>query len=245
MSTMPEPVKTRLVRTLVVDDDREVAGLHSGFLLAHGGFEVAATAHTGAQALEMIAALEPDLVLLDIHLPDMSGIEVLRAVRNMPGEPVDIFAITAARELETVRAAMAGGVLHYLVKPFGFRVLLDRLDAYVQARAQLVRPEGAAEALDQASIDRLLRPTASVPSPGTWAGLPKGLSEPTLTAVVRELEKSGESSASAVAAGVGLARVSARRYLEFLVTRGLATVTPRYGDAGRPEKFYRWVGTEG
>lgn len=245
MSSMSESVKTALVRTLVVDDDQQVAGLHSGFLLAHGGFEVAGTAHTGSQAMALIGTLRPELVLLDIHLPDMSGIDVLRAARNLPGEPVDIIAITAARELETVRAAMAGGVLHYLVKPFGSRVLLDRLDAYLQAREQLRSGDGSRDTLDQASIDRLLRPGTAASFPTVLSGLPKGLSEPTLTAVVRELKKSGESSASAVAAGVGLARVSARRYLEFLVTRGMAAVAPRYGDAGRPEKFYRWIGTDG
>lgn len=234
------------IRTVVVDDDKEVAGVHTGFLLAHGAFDAVGTAYTGTDGLAMIADLRPELVLLDIHLPDLSGIEVLRAVRNLPGEPVDVIAITAARELDTVRAAMAGGVLHYLVKPFTARVLMDRLDAYVEHRRH-ISSSGQAVVLDQDGIDRLLAPAgaplATIPASRVSVALPKGLSLPTLEAVIADLNSTGAaSSASEVAGRLGLARVSARRYLEYLVSRGEARITPRYGAAGRPEKFYLLTG---
>ena len=235
------------IRTVVVDDDHEVAGVHTGFLLAHGGFDVVGVAHTGARALELVSLLRPQLILLDIHLPDMSGIDVLRAARNLPGEPVDIIAITAARELETVRAAVAGGVLHYLVKPFNSQVLNQRLDAYVEYQSTVARHASVgAAALDQHRIDQLLRPTG--PVPGAPAGapngpIPKGLSSPTLDAVIGDLRTcAAGASASEVAERLGMARVSARRYLEFLVTKGQVRIVPRYGTAGRPEKFYLWTG---
>lgn len=238
--------KQPLIPTLVVDDDHQVAGIHTGFLLAHGAFEVVGTAHTGARALELAGELRPRLVLLDIHLPDMTGIEVLRALRNRPGDPVDVIAITAARELETVRAAVAGGVLHYLVKPFSAAVLNQRLDSYVAYRGDLDdhAADGSA-ALDQGRIDQLLRTTA--PGGGGSAATatittPKGLSAPTLDAVMRDLRDQGRgTSASDVADRLGMARVSARRYLEFLVSRGQARIVPQYGSAGRPEKFYVWT----
>lgn len=241
-----------LIRTLVVDDDQEVAGVHTGFLLAHGAFDVIGVAYSGTEALEMIAELKPALVLLDVHLPDLSGIEVLRRVRNLPGDPVDVIAITAARELETVRAAMAGGVLHYLIKPFNSKVLLQRLDDYVEHRTTILEHSaGGSEPLDQDRIDRLLAsvpPRAAAPAAPRLLPaqglLPKGLSEPTLRAVEEALRSSVVgASASEVAGRLGLARVSARRYLEFLVERGDARVTPRYGAAGRPEKFYLWTGS--
>ncbi len=235
------------IRTVVVDDDHEVAGVHTGFLLAHGSFDVVGTAHTGARALELVRLLRPQLVLLDIHLPDMSGIDVLRATRNLPGEPVDIIAITAARELETVRAAVAGGVLHYLVKPFNSQVLNQRLDAYVEYQGTVARHASVgAAALDQHRIDQLLRPTgpvAGAPVGAPNGPIPKGLSSPTLDAVVGDLRTcSAGASASEVAERLGMARVSARRYLEFLVTKGQVRIVPRYGTAGRPEKFYLWTG---
>ncbi|MBG6182987.1 two-component system CitB family response regulator [Arthrobacter sp. CAN_A214] len=262
------------IRAVVVDDDHEVAGVHTGFLLAHGGFDVVGVAHTGARALELVATLKPQLVLLDIHLPDMTGIEVLRAIRNLAGDPTDVVAITAARELETVRAAVAGGVLHYLVKPFNSSVLNQRLDQYVAYRHSLEgHGSGGAGTLDQSRIDEILRPTPISPAggpgsstaaagvdashgPGSSAAspsfsgrssgpalpTPKGLSAPTLEAVSNDLQahRAG-TSASEVAARVGLARVSARRYLEYLVTRGQARIVPQYGSAGRPEKHYVWT----
>ncbi|WDF34087.1 response regulator [Arthrobacter agilis] len=237
------------IPTLVVDDDHEVAGIHTGFLLAHGAFDVVGAAHTGARALELADQLRPRLVLLDIHLPDMTGIDVLRALRNRPGEPLDVIAITAARELDTVRAAVAGGVLHYLVKPFSAAVLNQRLDHYIAYRRDLdAHATDGAAALDQGRIDQLLRTTSAtgtgaVPGTGTATiATPKGLSAPTLDAVMLDLRGVGRgTSASDVADRLGMARVSARRYLEFLVSRGQARIVPQYGSAGRPEKFYVWT----
>jgi response regulator of citrate/malate metabolism len=226
---------------VVVDDDFAVAGLHRGFVEADGRFEVLGTAHTGADALRLVEELDPDLLLLDVYLPDMTGVEVIRDLRHRE-HPVDVIAITAARELETVRAAMAGGVLHYLVKPFPARVLKDRLDDYLERWKALQQSreqaeQGAGE-LTQQDVDRLL----SAPRGRTAVPLPKGLSARTLAAVAAALaERAGSASAQEVGESVGISRVSARRYLEHLVATGRAAVTPRYGSAGRPENRYSWV----
>ena len=262
------------IRTLIIDDDVAVAGIHHGFLLARGGFDVVGTAHSGRQGLDLAAELLPDLVLLDIHLPDMSGLEVLRQLRNRPHQPTDVLVITASRELETVRAAMAGGVLHYLVKPFTSQALNERLDEYVALRDELAAGSSAGP-LDQDRIDRLVAPSRrAVAGAGAGAGqaagaqaseadgggagagvgaglasgtgsdgvrLPKGLSRPTLDAVIEALRASPEDvSAAGLALRLGLSRVSARRYLEYLVVNGFARLTPRYGAAGRPENRYLW-----
>ncbi|WP_155853855.1 hypothetical protein [Arthrobacter sp. H5] len=146
-----------------------------------------------------------------------------------------------------MRAAMAGGVLHYLVKPFNSRVLLQRLDDYVGHRSSILQhSSGEGGPLDQDRIDRLLAPppgSRSLASVQVQQQLPKGLSGPTLEAIVGDLRSSTVgASASEVAGRLGLARVSARRYLEFLVAQGSARITPKYGAAGRPEKFYLWTG---
>ncbi|BCW70328.1 response regulator [Arthrobacter sp. NicSoilB8] len=243
------------IRTLIIDDDVAVAGIHHGFLLARGGFDVVAMAHTGQQGIDLAAELEPELVLLDIHLPDMSGLDVLQRLRGRR-RPVDVLVITASRELDTVRGAMAGGVLHYLVKPFSSQALNERLDEYVLLRNELA--SGGAGPLDQASIDRLVapsrRPARADPQQGQpgqsgqlepqgqpAVRLPKGLSRPTLDAVIDALKASSEDvSAAGLALQLGLSRVSARRYLEYLVIHGHARLTPRYGAAGRPENRYLW-----
>jgi two-component system CitB family response regulator len=238
------------IRTLIIDDDVAVAGIHHGFLLARGGFDVVSLAHTGQQGLDLAAELRPELVLLDIHLPDMSGLDVLQQLRGRQ-QPLDVLVITASRELDTVRGAMAGGVLHYLVKPFTSQALNERLDEYLALRRELAAG-GAAGPLDQDSIDRLVAPTRRASAADPVAGpaavpavpavrLPKGLSRPTLDAVIEALKSSPEDvSAAGMALQLGLSRVSARRYLEYLVIHGFARLTPRYGAAGRPENRYLW-----
>lgn len=227
-------------RVLVVDDDFAVAALHRGFVETHGGFEVVGTAHTGADAIAMTERLAPDLVLLDIYLPDMSGVDVLAELRRRVDPPVDVITITAARELETVRAAMAGGVLHYLVKPFPAQVLRERLDDYLRHREALRRTEQRATELDQQAVDRLIGASSGARAAPP---LPKGLSAHTLDLVSASLARwDGDASAREVGDAVGISRVSARRYLEHLVGAGRAQVAPRYGAAGRPENRYRWTG---
>jgi response regulator of citrate/malate metabolism len=227
-------------RVLVVDDDFAVAMLHRGFVEAHGGLDVVGVAHSGEEALRLVEETRPDLVLLDLYLPDMSGLDVLAALRARSGPPVDVIAITAARELESVRTALAGGVLHYLVKPFSAEVLRGRLDDYLRHRAEIRRTEGVDAALDQEQVDRLLR---KVPPPTRTTALPKGLSRRTLDLVARALaDCSGSASAQEIADAVGVSRVSARRYLEHLVETGRADVEPRYGTTGRPENRYGWIG---
>lgn len=240
------------VRVLVVDDDLAVASLHHGYVERLTGFTVVAVAHTGAAALAAVAAHRPDLVLLDVYLPDLPGTEVLRRLRAGGGHQPDVIAVTAARELETVQAAIAGGVVSYLVKPFGLATFTERMDAYAAHRAEVVRRAGSVgpgAGLDQRDVDRLLRRTASPVD-----DLPKGLSARTLELVVGQLRASGgesrdaqgsrgsDLSASELAQRCGLSRVSARRYLEHLERSGLATVRPRYGSAGRPENGYAWRG---
>jgi response regulator of citrate/malate metabolism len=230
---------TDLPRVLVVDDDFAVAALHRGFVEFHGGFSVAGVAHDGAEALRLVEETDPDLVLLDVYLPDMSGLEVLQQLRARPGRPVDVIAITAARELDTVRTAMAGGVLHYLVKPFTAQVLRERLDDYLRHRAEIRRTEAQQTELDQDQVDRLL---ATPRSGHAAATLPKGLSGATMQAVRDALaEHPGSASAQEIGDLLGVSRVSARRYLEHLVTEGRARVAPKYGAAGRPENRYVWI----
>lgn len=233
------------IRTLIIDDDVAVAGIHHGFLLARGGFEVLAMAHTGQHGLDLAADLRPELVLLDIHLPDMTGLEVLQRLRTRQ-DNVDVLVITASRELDTVRGAMAGGVLNYLVKPFTSQALNDRLDEYLLLRRELAAGLVAGP-LDQDHIDRLVAPSrradpvAAEAAGAAAARLPKGLSRPTLDAVIEALSAGAEDvSAAGMALQLGLSRVSARRYLEYLVADGSARLTPRYGVAGRPENRYGW-----
>jgi len=229
-----------MIDVLVVDDDFMVARVHRGFVERVPGFRVVGEEHTGAGALDAVTRLQPDLVLLDIYLPDMSGLDVLQALRSRESQNVDVIAVTAAREVETIHAAMLGGVAQYLVKPFGFAALRERLEQYADARRTLAKMAEPG----QDDVDRVftLMRGASVSAPATAAPLPKGLSLQTcelLTQVLQEAD--GDLSAREAAQRAGLSRVSARRYLEHLVQTGLARRQLRYGAAGRPEHGYLWT----
>jgi response regulator of citrate/malate metabolism len=223
-----------VIRTLIVDDDARVADIHRSYVERVDGFTVTGVANRGTEALRRVLDDAPDLILLDIYLPDLTGLEVCRRLRAA-GNLVDVIAVTAARDVETVRGAVGLGVAQYLVKPFAFATFREKLERYAAFRARATQG-GEAE---QGEIDAMLgelRSSSAIP-------LPKGLSRGTLELVARTL-KDADCPLGAVetAEQSGLSRVTARRYLEHLVLIKSAELELRYGHSGRPEHRYRWSG---
>lgn len=221
------------IGVLVVDDDFRVAALHADFAARVDGFTVVGVAHTAHAALDAVRRHRPDLVLLDLYLPDEHGLTLLGKLREGDGPHPDVIAITAARDLPSVRTAMQRGVVDYLVKPFPFRTFADRLGAY---RALWRRTRHSGE-LEQAEVDQLL---------GLMRGrsgsrdLPKGHSEPTMALIRAAFEDPDANwSAAEIADQVGVSRATAARYLAQLVKQGKLELQLRYGSAGRPEHRYR------
>lgn len=216
---------------LVVDDDFMVAEIHRKFTDRVDGFRAVGVARTGAEALEQAAALHPDLILLDVYLPDMTGLEVLQRLRS-GGDRVGVIMITAARELDTVAGALDGGAADYLIKPFEF----DHFQAKLAAFAARVDALTSATGVDQSLIDTLFGGNSAHPT--VAEPLPKGLGSETGTLVLDAVRAAGEVSAAECAEHVGISRVSARRYLEHYLSTGELTLRLQYG-AGRPERRYR------
>ena len=223
------------IGVLVVEDEPVAADAHRTYVERVPGFVVCGVASDGGAALRALSdpSRAVDLVLLDMHLPDIHGLDVVRAMRTA-GHRADVIAVTSARDLEVVRAAVSQGVVQYLLKPFTFAALRDKLEHYAAYRLQLLGDF----AVGQHEVDRVL---------GTLRGndpssLPKGMSADSLDAVVAVLRPAvGSLSSTEVAAAVGASRVTARRYLEHLADSGLAVRRSRYGGTGRPEVEYRWV----
>jgi two-component system CitB family response regulator len=223
-----------MIRTLIVEDDFRVAEIHRAFVERLAGFAVVGEARTAAEALELAERTLPDLVLLDMYLPDRSGLEVLRTLHEPGRRPVDVIAITASKDVETLRAALQGGVLHYLVKPFQFNAFREKLESYAAAHARLTQMQE----VDQTEIDGIY----SLLRSDTTASLPKGLSPATLTLVARTVRESkADLSAVEVAKLTGISRVTSRRYLEHLSRSGAVSISMRYGTSGRPEHRYHWT----
>ena len=221
-------------RVLVVEDEPVALEAHAAYVERVPGFAVAATAATSHEALRALQSTVVDVVLLDMNLPDRHGLDVIRAMRA-GGHRADVIAVTSARDLEVVRAAVSLGVVQYLLKPFVFATLRDRLEAYRAYRAEL---GDTRELSTQAEVDRLVAGVRS----STPAALPKGMGEDLLAKVTRALRDSGTGlSASELGEALGVSRVTARRYAEHLSDSRLAVRSQRYAGAGRPEVEYRWA----
>ncbi|MFI6370692.1 response regulator [Streptomyces sp. NPDC050546] len=227
------PHRAGTIDVLVVDDDFMVARVHRTFVERVRPFRVVGVAHTGRQAIDAVDELRPDLVLLDLYLPDLFGLDVIPRLRTA-GHDCDVMVISAAQEAGTVRGAVRRGVVDYLLKPFDFEDLRPRLERYAAQRGRLL----TTVVRGQADVDRVLA-GAIVAAPALT--LPKGMSVETAELVERALRATdGTLSATECATLTGLSRVSARRYLEYFHSTGSAEVSLRYGAAGRPERGYSW-----
>ncbi|HEU5484134.1 MAG TPA: response regulator [Microlunatus sp.] len=224
----------RTFTALVVEDEAVVAEANALYL-ARLGLTVTGVVHSGREALRELAGHpEIDLVLLDMNLPDGHGLELLRRIRAA-GHAADVIAVTAARDVDVVRQAVAHGVVAYVIKPFTFASFRSKVEQYLTYREQL---EGQQAALGQSEVDAMLatlRPALSSQN------LPKGLSVDMLGRVSTVLRAAGSPTASDVADQLGTSRVTARRYLEYLADTAMAERrTSHEGRSGRPEVRYRW-----
>lgn len=226
------------IRVLVVEDDPVTAEAHAAYVERVEGFAAAGIAHTGHEAFRILRDAREgrtppiDLILLDVNLPDTTGIELCRSLRAS-GIEIDVIAVTAVRDAAVVRSAVSLGIVQYLIKPFGFGAFSEKLAAYRDYHGRV----GTAVVTDQQEVD------ASFAALRTSSGgdLPKGLTRETLDrvrAAVRDAP-AGALSAAELAAALDLSRVTARRYLEHLADTGVVERSARYGTPGRPEVEYR------
>jgi response regulator of citrate/malate metabolism len=220
-----------MIRVLVVDDDYHVAQAHAISVRRVPGFEVVGEAHSGTEAATLVATATPDLLLLDMYLPDFSGLDLVRRISASGARVPDFLLVTAARDIDSVRTAMQLGAFYYLVKPFSFAALREQLESY---RAWVERLDRAPHA-DQHVIDTLysLRATPSRRAAATHT------LQPTMARVL-EIVTSAPApiGAAEVAEILGASRPTAQRYLATLVKKQLLDLDLTYGATGRPEHRY-------
>ncbi|GGH67847.1 response regulator [Compostibacillus humi] len=217
-----------MIRAVIVEDDPMVLEVNKAFLKKSSFYTCIGSAGTGKDALELITETKPDLVLLDIYLPDMSGIDVLREIRKRD-IPADVIMITAARDVKTVQQIFRFGAVDYLVKPFRYERFKQALDTYYTMWKKL----NHLDAVSQADIDEWNEKKEQEET------LPKGLSEVTLKQVLMALhDEEKPKTAEQLASKLGMARVTVRRYLDYLVKTNQIQMQVEYGRVGRPSNYY-------
>ncbi|MGH7543611.1 MAG: response regulator, partial [Gemmatimonadota bacterium] len=111
---------TALGRILIVDDEEPVLDILSEYFAGQG--YAVRTAASGAEAIAAVGRERPDLVLLDVRMPDMDGVEVLRRLRAADGD-LAVIMVTANEDLGLARETLKIGAFDYVAKPFDFRYL--------------------------------------------------------------------------------------------------------------------------
>lgn len=224
------------LKILIVEDETGIAELHRMAIEKLDQFEVTGIATCLEQACQMVAILKPDLLLLDVYLPDGSGVELLKQLRT-DGMQQDAILITAAREAGTLQEALHGGVFDYILKPVIYSRLEQSLMRYAEFRSRLNNGND----LQQAEVDKLLSNNPAT-EPDQESPLPKGIDKITLMKLKEKMDTLGKSFSAEEAGHVsGMSRTTARRYLEFLTTTGTLRCDLDYGSVGRPQRLYRKI----
>ena len=225
---------TNPIEILIIEDDKRIADIHRRFIEKIDSFTVIGSAHTGEEAKDWVLALLPDLVLLDVYLPDVLGTELMTFIHDNSPE-TDIIFITAAAEIDIVKKAFRHGVVDYILKPLTFDRFKESLLTYKNKRETLLG-EGVVQ---EDSIKLLWNQTSSHTPIANTASPPKGIDPITKENVVNHIKNiEGGITAEMLGLEIGVSRSTARRYLEYLVSEKRAFTELLYGSVGRPERRY-------
>jgi two-component system CitB family response regulator len=222
----------QMIEVLIIEDDVRIAEIHRRFTEKLDGFTVIGTATTGEQAKDWLESIQPQLVLLDVYLPDMKGIDLVKFIRQQFAN-IDIIMITAASEVEIIRQALHGGVVDYIVKPLTFDRFKSSLENYRSKATQLSQHTN----LTQEQIESLWNSTAKHQQEEE---APKGIDPLTLDKLLESISLTGKEGITAeeLSKKSGVSRSTARRYLEYLILQRKIHAQLIYGNVGRPERRY-------
>lgn len=227
----------QMINVVIVEDDEDAVNIYKQFTNQLEYYNVIATASSGSQTLQLLKVIQPQLILLDVYLPDMNGIELLREIRK-EYRGIDVIMITAANDTNTVSEAIRGGAFGYLIKPIIIDKFIATLKQYDEVREQLyLNP-----LVNQENIDDLFRSNNKVRSVTgiKQVTYPKGIDKHTLKLVRSKILHMNESlSADEFSQLVGISYSTMRRYLEYLVSLDEMEVEVVYGSVGRPERKYK------
>lgn len=221
-----------LIEVMIVEDDPMVREINSKFLKRIEGFTLHKAVSNLDDAKKFISVKKPDLILLDVYLPKENGIDFLKRIREQEID-IDIILITADKSIERIQEAFRYGVVDYLIKPFSFErfkeALIQFKDRYYKFKNN--------DVIEQSDLDKLISSSSVYQNEDDFA---KGLNKYTYRAIWNEIEKSNydDFTAEKLAEKLGIARVTVRRYLEYMEKENKIDKLVEYGKVGRPQYKY-------
>jgi two-component system CitB family response regulator len=218
---------------VIAEDDQKISEIQNRFIEKIEGFEVVGIGNTISELEQIIDVFQPDLVLLDVYFPDGNGVDLLWKIRRLY-KNTDVIFITAAKEVEILQDAIRGGAFDYILKPMTFSRFQATLGKFLDHRNKLTEMTR----FDQSGVDQIIHPARDPAQVDVV--IPKSIDPLTLEKVEDEVRKLTNDGVNAEAMGkqVGVSRTTARRYLEFLVSKGSVKPSLVYGSVGRPERLY-------
>ena len=227
------------IDVMIVEDDEIAANTYTTFIEKLDAFKVTFIANSGEQALQLLESHQPNLILLDVFLPDIHGIELLWEIRKRY-RGIDIILITASNDTETVAEAIRGGAFNYIIKP----VMMNRFISTLKKYQKITMKLGESQLFLQNEVDSLFYTNDTekiAPKQENINKLPKGIDKLTLTRIKETMIKLNDSvSADECANLSGVSHSTARRYLEYLASENMIEVTIHHGAVGRPERRYQY-----
>lgn len=226
-----------MIKILIVEDDPMVAELNKRYINTLEGFEIVGVAYDGEEALKRLKNIQVDLVILDVYMPKLDGISVLKEIRNMSLE-VDVILVTAAKEAENIDEVLKMGAVDYLIKPFEYERLKKSLENY-KSRFKLLKNR---QSVEQSDIDKI----TSNYNENQTVDIQKGVHRKTLERIRNfMITEEGETLTTAeIAENMQISTVTIRRYLEYLISTGEVALEIEYGEVGRPSYLYRYFGNK-
>ncbi|MBD7913956.1 response regulator [Clostridium sp. Sa3CUN1] len=227
-----------MMKIMIIEDDPMVRMILEAFIGKVGNFNIVSQVSDIDEAQDFLEDNEVDLILLDVFLPLGSGIDLLKWIREKD-IAVDAILITAENTKTSIKEAFRFGAIDYIVKPFVFERFKESLDNFIFRHKGLVGQDD----INQEVIDKYIKGIKAEENTNMLcdaSNLAKGLNINTYNTVYNFMTgQNDEVTADFVANEVGLARVTVRRYLDYMVKEDKISLIQSYGKIGRPTHFYK------
>lgn len=223
-----------MINVVIVEDDYRIGNIHEEFLEKVDGFRVVGKALNGKEALQLVKEKEEiDLLLLDIYMPDILGTNIMSEIRKF-NLKIDIIIISAATEKDIIEDAIRFGAFDYIIKPVKMKRFTETLERYKKMKQSLTEKQ----TIDQALLDRYFGHMEKEETE-VLASTPKGIDPLTLKKIKEIIYQKDEGiTAEEMGNLAGASRTTARRYLEYLISKEKLVAELEYGAVGRPERKY-------